>query len=228
MTPPRQETLSERDLFQSLAGWDPSRLRADRDQDRTLEVVLADLPSEVRNTLQKHMDSGTLKFLGTGSSRVTFDVGRGAVLKLARNAAGQTQNKAEAQVGRNPGTKEFIPRTLKWDDKSWKWIVVEKVEPVSSEEYEDLMKIRVVTRSGDVVQGPSLADALVENHPTDFKELYWDSLTPAQRRLVNLTWKHDILPGDLGNPSHWGRTADGRLVLLDPGLTGEGWKANYA
>lgn len=211
--------------------WDPSKhtIRSQPEEYMgRFEDVLNLLPPPVRSVIQKHHGKG-VNFLGGGSSRAVFDVGKGAALKVALNSAGQSQNKNEASIGRTPGTEDLIPRVLQLDDKTWRWIVVEKVGPMPSSELEDLLQIRTKTRKGMVVNGPRLVSALLDDNPYDFQNAYADSLSPFQKRVVDLVRSHNLAPGDLENHHNWGKSLkDGRPLILDPGLTSETWKDNYA
>lgn len=53
------------------------------------------------------------------------------------------------------------------------------------------------------------------------------TVTPFEKKMINVISQGDLLLGDLLSLDHYGLTADGRLVLLDSGFTFQTRLANY-
>ncbi len=153
--------------------------------------------------------------LGEGSSRIAFLLSSKYVLKVALNKKGLAQNKAELEVFTNPTSKNVVAKIYGSDDAS-QWVIADLVRPVKSpEEFEQL--------SGqdweDFVKyvGPAIKEP--ERVPDSHKWLKAVAITARENNLLR---------GDLEEIDHWGRTPDGRCVLLDYGFTHEVWASHYS
>lgn len=51
--------------------------------------------------------------------------------------------------------------------------------------------------------------------------------TPQMKAVQTLMEQTGAINGDLTAPSHWGKTADGRIVCLDYGLSDQVYKDYY-
>jgi hypothetical protein len=146
-----------------------------------------------------------LKLIGKGSSRMVFEFNSKSVLKVAYNDAGLAQNKKEISVNSDPSASFAIAR-IHASDKNGLWVIVEAVRPINGmPEFSKLLgtdtnfyMFMQYARSGDL------------------SELEGRALELATA-LVGLVKRHGLAWFDVDNEEHWGKTADGRVVLLDYG-----------
>ena len=165
-------------------------------------------------TLMELYASDYLEILGEGSSRSVYALTSKKVLKIAKNVKGIAQNNAELQVYTDPATEDVSAKIYDSHDRG-RWLVSELVRPIHDErEFERLtgvdweefiddlkMTISSTARSS---MSPLRKDA------SEFtKKVYKMSEMGSARLKV----------GDLTELDHWGKTSDGRVVILDYGFT---------
>lgn len=142
--------------------------------------------------------------LGEGSSREAFALTSRHVLKVALNEKGLAQNQAELDVFTNPKTKGVVAQIYQSDDQD-RWLIVDLVKPVKQEDEfaqltgTDWASFRATLKKG--LKG---------------EEVWPDKFTQA---ALNVAKANNLMFGDLGEMDHWGKTSDGRVVLLDYGFT---------
>lgn len=162
-----------------------------------------------------------LEHIGSGSARSVYRMTGKSVLKVARSVEkGIAQNKAEMDVYTNPQTAPVIAKILNYDSKM-RWLVSEVVNPFTKrDEDPDFQSVvgfpweqffEILTYYKSIPEG-------------------WD-LDDEQVSLINgalsLMQKNDLVIGDVSIKSHWGKTSDGRAVILDYGFTTEVQKNAY-
>lgn len=170
--------------------------------------------------------SSFLETLGTGSSRRAFLLSGKYVLKVALNEKGLAQNQAEVDVYTNPQSQAVVAKVYSFDPK-YQWLISDLVKPITDvSEFEQLSGIDWRSFCDKVNRG--MKNKAVE--PDD----------PAfVKSVVNTALKNNLLRGDIAQQdhghdpsqdvlSHWGKTPDGRLVLLDYGFTHEVWASHYS
>jgi hypothetical protein len=186
-----------------------------------------------------------LPFLGEGSSRAVYALSTGKVLKIAINDKGQAQNEAERLVWQNPSTR-YIGAKVYESDPNDHWAVMEVAKVyVSSTQLkldlgipEDLAERYQYTIPTAVFDLTSVYDrdrSVEEIINTRYDQDEDPELTEAFRKfledppksmlaLVDLIYNEStgkqLDPGDIV-PEHFGKTADGRPVLIDYGLTSD-------
>jgi len=151
-----------------------------------------------------------LKFLGSGSSRRVYVLSSKSVLKIARHDeyhVGIAQNEAELDVYTNSNTKPIVAKILNYHPKFF-WIVSELVKPVTADEFEKIHGRRFETFLNNVQHIIDLGD------PGDTSKSGMFELFVAETIINN-----DLMMGDIEKQEHWGKTSEGRLVLLDYGFT---------
>lgn len=156
-----------------------------------------------------------LEFLGLGSSRMTFLLSSKTVLKIATNEAGLAQNKEEVEVSaRSTG---FVTKVKRYQN-SYFWVVSDLVKEFTPQ---TLDEFKVMTG-------------------VDFKELQKILFTYSETKKMPATKNDFILSvyeeiknnnlaaNDLAKIEHWGYTADGRVLILDYGLSDMILKKHYS
>lgn len=186
-----------------------------------------------------------LPYMGSGSSRTVFALSTGKVLKIAKNDKGIAQNEAEFEVSRDPSLKYIGARVYETDpDFHWSVMEVAKIyedgtelkldlgiPPVMAERWsysiEDAIKdIAKITNDEMTV------DEVVEQYWLDpdreedeDEQQFREFLEDPPKGLLALV---DLTDSGLGGKKleygdivtdHFGKTADGRPVLIDYGFT---------
>lgn len=182
----------------------------------------------------------TAMFIGAGSSRIVFAISPKKVIKLAGGrdedslttrsrwvAAGRGQNKIEYNSFKQATTEmqELLPRIYK-AASNFDWLLTELVRPISSDdELQNLLKLSNEQYSSWMT---SLSRGGKNNyHYANF----FSTLNKDQRKyfitISDIIDKFHLVASDLTDLEQWGKTADGRLVLLDTGATEEILKRYY-
>jgi hypothetical protein len=165
-----------------------------------------------------------LEYLGGGSSREVFMLSNKYVLKIIGEdeGAGKAQNEAEVDLYTNPSVKPLVTKIYDFD-KEYNWIISELVRELNSEdEFEELSGMKWM-------RFRAILEVLEEGDPPKgFKELVQHELEkPFFNSVYEMLTQTSLMPGDLLSIGHWGKTADGRIVLLDSGLTSSVWDNYY-
>lgn len=158
--------------------------------------------------------SNFLQPLGKGSSRQAFVFSSKYALKIAMNEKGLAQNKVEIDASTDPMIKQVVASVQRADDKH-RWLLSDLVRSLKgSEEFESL------TGGGFVDFVFYLEDVhdtgAFDDPPTDFALM-----------VAKIMKKANLLYGDIISFEHWGKTPDGRAVLLDYGFNQEVWEKHY-
>lgn len=156
-----------------------------------------------------------LEPLGQGSSRTVFVLTSKKVLKLARNPKGVAQNQAEIQVYTDPATADAAAK-IHDADEGGLWLISDMVRPVKSQqEFETLTGVSWQEFSDDL-SGTISSQA----RKSGGAKLRPDA-APFTRSVYNMAEQGSarLKLGDLTELDHWGKTPDGRVVILDYGFT---------
>jgi predicted NBD/HSP70 family sugar kinase len=208
-----------------------SDVRATYDQ-RTFESIAGN--EEKLEYLKK-----TAKYIDSGSSRIVFAISPKKVIKLIGGTdrddrrtrsyyqpVGRAQNKAEynAYERASSEVKTLLPKIYKVGN-SFEWMLAELVRPLNSpDELRKLLKL-------DEKQFSSFMTALSFGGKTDHYQSFLSELNSNQRAyfdiLADLIESFDLQAEDLTTVENWGKSADGRLVILDTGATKEVMKRFY-
>jgi hypothetical protein len=172
-----------------------------------------------RKYAHKHLDK-----LGIGSSRAGFLLTSQKVLKVALDERGMAQNEAEVNLYTNPLTKPVITKIYDFDSE-YQWIVCELVDNFDTDD-QFRKAIGMVPQNISGFRIDTIMRKLGEtDHNSDeFNELVekFDEGTNPNFREFMLGL--NVLMTKFGLPSfdmydqHFGRTIDGRIVLLDYGI----------
>lgn len=188
--------------------------------------------------------AGKLPLLGQGSSRAAFLLDSKRVLKIAINEKGYAQNAAELELADDPGVAPLVTKIFRVG-KDNSWLVSELVRPLTGvKEFQQLTSVpwsflvdfmQFYTVLGDVGEAfESTVAAVVardkkNRSPSPGISVRGIEHVPFIGRLFTaLANRPDMMPGDMIIVSHWGKTPDQRVVLMDSGFTQEVYDAHYA
>lgn len=181
-----------------------------------------------------------LPMLGFGSSRIGFALPNTKyVLKVARNAKGIAQNKNEVDVFTSPTNAQVISKVFDSAD-DYSWIVAETVKEFPANEQGKNLFLNQTGLSFSIVERIM---GLIGDYKGNWRENLQRAFSrkgalfpiieknylnhPFIKAVENLIINNGLSSGDLARVEHWGKTADGRVVLLDYGLTKEIWNDHY-
>lgn len=195
---------------------------------------------------EEYLEKNTITHAGRGSSRSVYILSPKKVVKYGYNRAGVEQNKAEWEIFNKAQFKEVFPKIYRVDG-NFKWVEAELVRPLDSEEeFKSLTgvnfnvyKFILIKEFGNESQIKKfielqidkleqMADDPRKRPPSDegLSQLteQIESLTNLldNKTLLNLASsapKLELAVGDLMKISHYGKAADGRIVMLDYGFT---------
>lgn len=179
------------------------------------------------------------KPLGAGSGRVVFDLGDGTVLKIAKNPKGVSQNGMETDGFIQQEYDDVIAPVIDSDPDDL-WLVMAKAKKVGTKRFEQLTGIpsRRTSYGSKLPAHYLLLSALRMLWEREHGEQASGSLLtqeeaeqilsmPFAERLVSLMRDMDMPPGDFGRLSTYGEL-NGRLVLVDYGLSSGVWAEHYS
>jgi hypothetical protein len=144
---------------------------------------------------------------------------------LALNAKGIEQNKVELKNAADPKLKKLVTDIYDYSP-DYRWIVAELARPFNNdkdfehaagfpfEEIGNQLKSTFKPYTRNQLKGGARADTGQISNPLIGK-------------LADIVQENDFMIGDLKRLSSWGKTADGRAVLLDYGFTDDVWKNHY-
>ncbi len=185
-----------------------------------------------------------------GSSRAVYVLSPKYVLKIAKSKAGIAQNRIEVDASTNPLIAKIIAQVKK-ASPDYRWVISELVRPVkSSKEFKTLSGVsyNLYKEFIDSQVPPTAGSRPMEDYPTAKEPLnkhqkrinvtkdsleYWADIISTQKGKIFLADMSSYLnaadptAGDLMLKAHWGKTADGRIVLLDYGLDRETYRKYY-
>lgn len=156
-----------------------------------------------------------LDTLGKGSSRIAFALTSKKVLKVAMNPKGIAQNDAEMKIYTDPATEDMVAKIHDADEQN-RWLVSDLVRPIKSEaEFKSLSGVDWDEFKSDL---ESSISSLVREKGA--QEISKDA-APFTKKVYKMAekGKDRLKLGDLIEINHWGKTPDGRVVLLDYGFT---------
>lgn len=197
--------------------------------------------------LQRHYLNNHAMFIGAGTSRIAYGISPKWVIKLAGGIsfktvvsnlgmveAGVAQNEAEVEnyAKASDDAKKLLPRTVAISSNNYNCILTELVRPVSG--FEEMRQLafgdhQIVGLGGVVQKMGGLLQIIAEAHGRD-DEYMQEQLeaiqaisNPVVGEFINsvVSCANELNLGlfDLRRTVQWGKSADGRLVLLDFGGT---------
>jgi len=158
-----------------------------------------------------------LETLGKGSSRRAFLLSSKYALKIAINEKGIAQNEAELDVFTNPKSRAIVAKVYDADQEGNKWLISDLVKPLDSEEeFEQLTGVKWYLFSEQI-------RSHMQNRGADAQKL-----NPWVQAVIATARQNNLMHGDLRELSHWGKTPDGRCVLLDYGFNESVFQSHYS
>ena len=152
------------------------------------------------------------------AGREAFLLSNRFVLKWAPNEAAMAQSKAEASTSRVPAFRAALS-PVQAAAPDGRWLIAELVRPISS--WGEFERIKGYHRG---VLGIVIRDARI---PSEEEMTSAGFSTEEMKRVENdreflqsviALRKHGVNRQDMMMEDHWGKTSDGRIVLLDYGL----------
>lgn len=176
--------------------------------------------------------AGRLKYIksrlprvGKGSSRAVYAIDNDKVLKLAMNKKGLDQNMTEVDVA---NLYDSVPKVFDFDENNHTWTITEKVTPIKDKS--DFERVAGITFENFVAavryELDHRRDGRVKLAKPEFVDDYWNN-NEVFSTIVDMAVNYDMPSGDLLVLGHYGIGADGKIKLIDAGLTNEVWRTHY-
>jgi hypothetical protein len=170
-----------------------------------------------------------LQPLGEGSSRKAFLLSSKYALKIAINKKGLAQNEQELDVFTNPKSKPVVAKIYDAGSEH-QWVISDLVKPLAAEnagkrEFEEHTGIQWADFEADLTDFVKKKNEIT---PEDIELMGGHKAVAFIQAVVATARASNLLVGDLKEPSHWGKTPDGRLVLLDYGFSEDVWSQHYS
>jgi hypothetical protein len=196
---------------------------------------------------EEYLQKNTVTHAGRGSSRSVYILSSKKVVKYGYNQAGIEQNKAEWDIFSKAPHKEIFPKIYRVDG-NFKWIEAELVRPLTSEEEFKMLtgvnfniyKAILYKEFGNESQIKKFIELQIDKlekmmddprlrppgdgsstQLTDQIESLQNLLDDSGNlmKLAATAPKLELAVGDLMKLAHYGKAADGRIVMLDYGFT---------
>lgn len=208
------------------------------------DYYIQDIADELIKLVKKY----NLPYMGEGSSRIVYALSTGKVLKISLDERGLAQTEAEVDVWTNPSTKEVAAQVFDFDpDYYWSVMEIAKTfkDPYKNDEnYQQSLEheLGIPTAYGVIFTIRHIVNELLSDRSDGLSydilehvesqdlssgqkavllnriEKYIENPHPFVDKLIDLIRNNDLDQGDLVS-DHFGKTADGRIVLIDYGLT---------
>jgi hypothetical protein len=179
-----------------------------------------------------------LQMIGQGSSRAVYIYSPKFALKIATNMAGIAQNKLEISISEDGEYNSIIAKVVKYDYKNYNWLISELVYPIDIRDelgYPMELEEKEEFKKHSPIAFDSLMHGINKKYNPDIEyeggefepyesakqkippqiQTEMDTKIQLAKKLID---DYGILFTDIAIPSNWGRTADGRTVILDFGF----------
>lgn len=163
--------------------------------------------------------SNNLKQIAKGSSRIVYEI-NDDVLKLSKNEKGVEQTKNEITISQTG--IDIVPNLISFNEQGY-WVVFEKLEPVTHEQFESItnMKLSYIHQFLKYTK-----DRKRKHIPLNFKLEQQIQSSKLISDLCKLITDYNLSVGDIIRISSWGQK-NNKVYLLDFGLTSEIYKQYY-
>lgn len=229
---------------------------------KEVDVITEDYPAEwsmetfmsLPNKTQSHKyASQHLTKIGSGSARTVYDIDGEKVLKIAKKSGdynvGTSQNKKEIDLSAELSDSNiFIPKIFDYDEKSFKWLEMEKGTPFkkSKADYEKFKQITGLDFKYLEIYGENLDDRAFKKKIAKYEKISLEDATDIVYNLwdnneffydwIDMIRNYDLMPdneralGDYYQINHYGtinRNGKEEVILLDFGLDKQNWYEFY-
>lgn len=169
-----------------------------------------------------------LQVIGAGSSRIVYILSGKKVLKIAKNEKGFAQNEQEFNVFSDPDSKNIVAKIFDHAD-DFSWLISELTRPLKSEkEFANLLGLKKNNSE------PNFEYYFLDNPQQFIKNIGRDNLHLIDQyyegddKIIKFAYdlktfieKYDLAWVDLQPYHQWGKSPDGRLVLIDYGYSND-------
>jgi len=184
------------------------------DDSKDLKKILENISSLKTFRARIEYAERNMKRLSSGSSRMVFETSDGYIVKLAKNEKGLAQNGVES----SPSMRSKHVNGAIESDAEDIWIMAEKADKLSVEEFEDLTDISFDDFSQAIMYDlRNLSKSTSSKKPKNFDEI---SKNEFYKDIHRVGSKYNLIPGDLSRISSFKKIKD-RVVLVDSGLSRE-------
>ena len=156
------------------------------------------------------------KEFGEGSARKTYLIDSSKILKLAKGTKGIAQNEAEVSVYTNPNVRSVVAKIFDYHP-DFRWVISELVRPMEASRAgaRDFSRLTGL----DFNEFISDLDRLSAYSSEEIDGL--EHFSDFHKAVLQMMNHESVLLADMRELEHWGKTSDGRVVLLDYGYTKE-------
>jgi hypothetical protein len=187
-------------------------------------------PKLILDYAHQHLD-----LLGQGSSRATFLLSSRYVLKVAINRAGVEQNNVEFKISHDPYVRDIIAKVHSSDNNGY-WNIADLVRPfegglssmdpfADTKYYKHEQKRQEEFNENSAIEWKGFNHLLTKEDPMKVYKQMKREKDPELKRSYEMANKVNYLMEHYGSDiadilriDHWGKTPDGRVVILDYGL----------
>lgn len=181
-----------------------------------------------------------LKRIGTGSSRIVYELPDGSVLKLAKNKKGLAQCESEVDVSNNGGSNEVLAKVIDFDeiDNYVVFVIMEKATKAKSSDFKNDIGVgfEILEKAEDYALKKARTSGKYRSQHHFFIEYLYSfakatnnsRLNDFTTELENYIISFDItLFGDIVVIKNWG-VINGNVKLIDYGLTDDVFRTHYS
>jgi hypothetical protein len=183
-----------------------------------------------------------LRRLGSGSGRIAFQVDNDKILKIAKNQKGVAQNDVEIQLFFdgyivNSGYQNLLAKVYEADEENGLWLEMDLLSQIKLTEFKEYfgVSIRELDNVIRAIEDNAGKNRWYGRHTSElfdkFNEGELEESNPKLYELIDLLQEmsvnFDHAIGDMKRISSYGRTVDGRIVVVDYGLSWDVWSEFY-
>lgn len=183
------------------------------------------------NTFQKRIQycNQNLKRIGSGSSRIVYQIDDQKVLKLAKNKKGISQNEVECDGLIN--SYDIAPIIYDYDSDMYLWIESELARPVKKQDFKRLVGYDFETICAALYHLESRGK-YIRNYEQHISNELYEEMYDNEWMYNIFTYVSDFQPpiGDLTVLHNYGivkRNGNDYIVIVDTGLNDDVWNKHY-